>query len=51
MRYTYKIKITFVGRTRMNVNSLKSIGLGASFEVYSMFIRQREHSKKVKLFA
>ena len=38
--YTFLIKITFVRRTRMIVNSLKSIALGASFESYSMLIRQ-----------
>jgi len=49
--YTFVIKITFVGRTRMIVNSLKSIDLGASFEPYGMLIRQREHSKKIKRIA
>ena len=49
--YTFVIKIIFVSRTRMIVNSLKSIGLGASFEPYNMFIRQREHSKTIKRIA
>jgi len=49
--YIFVIKITFVGRTHMIVNSLKIIDLGASFEPYSMFIRQRKHSKKIKRIA
>ena len=40
-----------VSRTDTNVTLLNTLGLGASFELYSVVIRHLEHCKKVKQIA
>ena len=49
--FIFVIKKSLVNRTYMIDNSLKSIGLGASFEVYNVIIRHLKHSKQIKRFA
>ena len=45
------IKNVFYYSNDIKVNTLNRDALGASFELYNMFLRHLEHIKKIKQFA